>query len=103
MTNIIVTTLAMSGLLIGCGNKGSINSSTSPSILPQSSVPPLSINEMTAVPVINGANTAGKIYIHNRSNHTISDIKISLQSPTVTDKLNRLLSTMGIHLNSSRG
>jgi hypothetical protein len=101
MTNIIVTTLAMSGFLIGCGNKGSINSSTSPSILPQSSVPPLSINEMTAVPVINGANTAGKIYIHNRSNHTISDIKISLQNPTTTDKLNRLLSKMGIHLNSS--
>ena len=97
---IIGASVLLAGLVAGCSNGGPSAGGAIP-FSPFSTVPALSVNDMTAVPVVNGSNTAGKIYIHNNSNVTVSGIKVGLQNATKTSKLSHLLSTLGINLNSS--
>lgn len=99
--NIVGMAIVASALIAGCSNgSGNGGSSVVPQ-QPQSSIPPISINEMTMVPVVNGTNTAGKIYIHNNGDYTVSNMKILLQNTTRTNVFTRLLSALGINLNSS--
>ncbi|TXI97902.1 MAG: hypothetical protein E6Q32_10990 [Neisseriales bacterium] len=87
--------------IAGCSNGGPGASGGIIPFSPFSAAPALSVNDMTSVPIVNGGNTAGKIYIHNNGNSTVSSIRVGLQNATQTSKLVHMLSLMGINLNSS--
>lgn len=87
----IIAAFAISGV-VGCSQGTSPSSSGSP-IAPivSSPDPEITINTSATVPVVNGFNTAGKIYLHNNSNRTISGIKVSLENPDVKSKMSKIL------------
>jgi len=63
--------------------------------------PPLSIDAMTTVPVINGSTTQGTLYIRNSSDTTINNISFSLGSATTKTSIKMLLANVGFHINSA--
>lgn len=84
-------------LLASCGggSSSSGNSSTS------SSVMQVSIDAMTAVPVINGSSTRGILYIHNYGTQTATGLNFGLNNATTNSKIKSALSNLGLHLNGA--
>lgn len=85
-------------VLISCGGSSSGGSAPTPS-----SNALVSIDAMTAVPVINGSSTKGVLYIHNYGNTTASGLSFGLNNETKMSKFKSLLSKAGLKQVASLG
>lgn len=86
---IVSCILGCSLFLSGCNGAGS--STSSPSSPSSNNSLPLTIDPMTTVPVINGSQTRGIIYIYNSSNQVIKNVNYSLGNPTLKSKVKAAL------------
>ena len=95
--SIAVATSVASGCSNGNQTGSGSNSPIAPTPIVSPTTPSITIDDSTTVPVINGFSTAGKIFIHNNSNQTISGIQYSLSDTSVKSKIKALLSTVGVN------
>lgn len=89
---------AMGCLLSACGGSSSSNVPTTPATQKQI---PVTIDNMTTVPVINGSTTQGRIYIYNSSNTNMTGLSYSTGSPTVKTVIKNMLHKIGLQVSNS--
>lgn len=68
------------GIIAGCKSGSSTGSGGSSPPAPIGLATVLVIDDMTDIPVVNGAATNGKIYIHNYSNADVNNVSITLNN-----------------------
>ncbi|MBX9866855.1 MAG: hypothetical protein K2Y14_08050, partial [Burkholderiales bacterium] len=86
--------LLAGALLVGCGG-GSSGSSNGGGNATQTSL--VSIDAMTAVPVINGSATQGTLYVHNYGTTAATGVNFNLGSATAKTKVKAVLAKVGLN------